>query len=81
MSVDGTAPSTVQPTVRSASLARPSLRTSFLDELDRELADADAVLADRYPGDPGSRQPVHTVYVNADLARRTDPDQVGGGGS
>ena len=68
MSADGTAPSTVQPTVRSASLARPSLRTSFLDELDRELADADAVLADRYPGDPGSRQPVHTVYVNADLA-------------
>ena len=32
------------------------------------LADADAVLADRYPGDGGSRQPVHTVYVNADLA-------------
>jgi citrate lyase beta subunit len=63
MSVDGTIPSTAQ-----ASLAQPSLHSSFLDELDRELADADAVLADGYPGDPGSRQPVHTVYVNADLA-------------
>src|SRR5579875_2300304 len=30
------------------------------------LADADAALAARYPGDPGGRQPVHTVYVPAD---------------
>lgn len=45
-----------------------SLSASFLDQLDHDLADADALLADRYPGDPGTRQPVHTVYVNADLA-------------
>ncbi|WP_395727674.1 DUF6986 family protein [Nakamurella sp.] len=49
--------------------ARPSLSASFLDELDHDLAAADALLADRYPGDPGTRQPVHTVYVNADLVR------------
>src|SRR6478609_7851262 len=39
-----------------------------LDEIDALLADADRLLATRYPGDPGTRQPVHTVYVNADLA-------------
>ena len=44
------------------------LRPGTLDEIDALLADADAVLATRYPGDSGSRQPVHTVYVNADLA-------------
>ncbi|MFI7274583.1 DUF6986 family protein [Streptomyces sp. NPDC049879] len=31
-----------------------------------ELAAVDADLARRYPGDPGTRQPVHTVYVPAD---------------
>ncbi|MEV8098676.1 aldolase/citrate lyase family protein [Kitasatospora sp. NPDC085879] len=30
------------------------------------LAPIDAELARRYPGEPGSRQPVHTVYVPAD---------------
>ncbi|MCC2276087.1 aldolase [Streptomyces sp. ET3-23] len=30
------------------------------------LAHVDAELARRYPGDPGTRQPVHTVYVPAD---------------
>ncbi|MFJ5226435.1 DUF6986 family protein [Streptomyces sp. NPDC088400] len=30
------------------------------------LAAVDAELARRYPGDPGTRQPVHTVYVPAD---------------
>jgi citrate lyase beta subunit len=36
------------------------------DELDRRLADADAALLADYPGDRGTRQPVHTVYVPAD---------------
>lgn len=49
--------------------ARPSLLPSFLEEIDHDLAGADALLAGRYPGDPGTRQPVHTVYVNADLVR------------
>lgn len=31
------------------------------------LAPVDAELRRRYPGDPGSRQPVHTVYVPADV--------------
>lgn len=29
------------------------------------LTDADALLAERYPGDRGARQPLHTVYVPA----------------
>ncbi|WP_353510236.1 aldolase/citrate lyase family protein [Intrasporangium sp.] len=33
--------------------------------LDRQLADADAALARKYPGDRGVRQPLHTVYVPA----------------
>ncbi|MER7850258.1 aldolase/citrate lyase family protein [Kitasatospora sp. NPDC096077] len=33
------------------------------------LAPVDADLARRYPGDPGTRQPVHTVYVPADAFR------------
>ncbi|HET6292461.1 MAG TPA: aldolase [Kribbella sp.] len=39
---------------------------ALAEELDRRLADADAELAARYPGDRGVRQPVHTVYVPAD---------------
>jgi citrate lyase beta subunit len=34
--------------------------------LDRQLASVDADLARGYPGDSGTRQPVHTVYVPAD---------------
>jgi len=41
--------------------------------LDEHLAATDADLAARYPGDDGTRQPVHTVYVPADLFR---PDLV-----
>lgn len=44
--------------------------TTFDDSVGREigaaLAAVDADLARRYPGDPGTRQPVHTVYVPAD---------------
>jgi citrate lyase beta subunit len=47
--------------------ANPRLGLEVLDDLDRRLAPADADLAARYPGDAGARQPVHTVYVPADL--------------
>ncbi|TQM01819.1 DUF6986 family protein [Pseudonocardia kunmingensis] len=39
---------------------------ALADELDRTLAPLDAASAQRYPGDAGTRQPVHTVYVPAD---------------
>ncbi len=49
----------------------------LLQDLDARLADADASLAARYPGDRGVRQPVHTVYVPAD--RYDDQTVVGYG--
>lgn len=36
------------------------------ERIDAGLADTDRLLADGYPGDAGTRQPVHTVYVPAD---------------
>ncbi|HEX6336027.1 MAG TPA: aldolase/citrate lyase family protein [Jiangellaceae bacterium] len=42
------------------------LGPDVLAELDGMLAGADADLARLYPGDSGTRQPVHTVYVPAD---------------
>ncbi len=50
-----------------------ALDGSVLDEVDDLLADADARLAAGWPGDPGTRQPVHTLYVPAD---RAAPDLV-----
>jgi citrate lyase beta subunit len=46
------------------------LADALASELDRELHDVDARLAAAYPGDAGSRQPVHTVYVSADRYTR-----------
>jgi citrate lyase beta subunit len=53
--------------------AVPRLGREVLDDLDRRLAPADADLAARYPGDAGTRQPVHTVYVPADQLTPTLP--------
>ncbi|WEH43229.1 HpcH/HpaI aldolase/citrate lyase family protein [Streptomyces sp. NBC_01218] len=44
-----------------------SLDDAVREEIDASLADVDAELARRYPGDPGTRRPVHTVYVPADV--------------
>ncbi len=46
-------------------MADPSLDERFLAALDRRLGPADERLTAQYPGEPGSRQPVHTVYVPA----------------
>ncbi|WP_406151164.1 DUF6986 family protein [Streptomyces sp. NBC_01012] len=43
-----------------------SLAGAVGQEIGASLASVDAELARRYPGDPGTRQPVHTVYVPAD---------------
>lgn len=44
---------------------RTTLSAALRAEVDASLAGVDAELARRYPGDPGTRQPVHTVYVPA----------------
>ncbi|GAA1888630.1 DUF6986 family protein [Streptantibioticus ferralitis] len=43
-----------------------SLPGAVRESVAASLAGVDAELARRYPGDPGTRQPVHTVYVPAD---------------
>ena len=45
---------------------RPALTARDLAAVDARLAETDELLARAYPGDDGSRQPVHTVYVPAD---------------
>ncbi|MCW2526672.1 MAG: aldolase [Pseudonocardiales bacterium] len=42
------------------------LDEGFYAELDSRLGPSDAELLRAYPGEPGTRQPVHTVYVPAD---------------
>ncbi|WP_149550347.1 DUF6986 family protein [Streptomyces marokkonensis] len=44
-----------------------SLADAVTEEIGARLAPVDAELERRYPGDPGTRQPVHTVYVPADV--------------
>ncbi|MFF4231753.1 DUF6986 family protein [Streptomyces sp. NPDC001820] len=44
-----------------------SLAGAVSEGISASLAPVDAELARRYPGDPGTRQPVHTVYVPGDL--------------
>ncbi|MDQ0728018.1 aldolase [Microbacterium sp. W4I20] len=55
----------------SVDRSSTSLRDDDFADIDARLADADALLASSYPGDDGSRQPVHTLYVPAD---RFTPD-------
>ncbi len=44
----------------------PSLTAADIAGIDARLAPTDQLLERNYPGDDGSRQPVHTVYVPAD---------------
>ncbi|WP_028799662.1 DUF6986 family protein [Streptomyces sp. 142MFCol3.1] len=44
-----------------------SLAGAVSDEISASLAPVDTELERRYPGDPGTRQPVHTVYVPGDV--------------
>ncbi|MFC3571918.1 DUF6986 family protein [Streptomyces yaanensis] len=43
-----------------------SLAGAVSEEISASLAPVDAELERHYPGDPGTRQPVHTVYVPGD---------------
>jgi citrate lyase beta subunit len=44
-----------------------SLAGAVSEAISASLAPVDAELERRYPGDPGTRQPVHTVYVPGDV--------------
>ena len=47
-------------------MSTPRLGPDDLAAVERIMAPADRALARDFPGDPGLRQPVHTVYVPAD---------------
>ncbi len=46
--------------------ASGALSAADLGRIDAQLAATDRLLERNYPGDDGTRQPVHTVYVPAD---------------
>ena len=54
-----------------------ALDKSFFDKADAALASADNLLATKYRGDFGARQPIHTAYVPADKLTATTPAQWG----
>lgn len=72
---DSSAPATTAP--RGAAGAAPSLPEGFLARADLLLAGTDADLARFLPGDSGTRQPVHTCYVPADLVTERTPAEWG----
>jgi citrate lyase beta subunit len=51
------------------TVPRTGLSSEVYATLDEQLAVPDDDLQRRYPGDAGSRQPIHTVYVPADRFR------------
>jgi citrate lyase beta subunit len=57
-------------TTRAPASDRPRavLGEDLLAAVDAQLEAADRVLIEDYPGDQGTRQPVHTVYLPADVA-------------
>lgn len=54
-----------------------SLPAKVLHELTTALCATQARLAERYPGEPGTRQPVHTVYGGAHLFRHDTAKKLG----
>src|SRR5258708_24564110 len=54
-----------------------SLSESDFVRASTPLDDALALLAGRYPGDSGARQPVHTVYGGAQLFKSDTPRRLG----
>ncbi|GAB3800497.1 hypothetical protein GCM10028798_15100 [Humibacter antri] len=61
----------------SGGLRPVSLTDDDLADIDRRLGATDELLTKEYPGDDGSRQPVHTVYVPADRFTPELPAQWG----
>lgn len=58
-------------------MAAGTLGEADLADIDARLAGTDTLLRTEYPGDDGSRQPVHTLYVPADRFRLDLPAAFG----
>jgi citrate lyase beta subunit len=59
-------------------LPAPSLRPGELEPILADLRETYAAMAVAFPGDPDSRQPVHTVYGGAHLFRSDTARKLGG---
>src|SRR3954470_1911616 len=57
----------------SGERRRVRLGEDVLAAVDAQLATADRALADCYPGDAGTRQPIHTVYLPAEFPADDSP--------
>jgi citrate lyase beta subunit len=58
-------------------MSKAILGSVFKKEANKSLADVDALLATRYAGDSGGRQPVHTCYIPADRYHATSEREWG----
>ena len=58
-------------------MAKTSLSEESLAELRERLSAANEEIADRYPGDSGERQPIHTVYGGAHLFKSSTAPKLG----
>jgi hypothetical protein len=54
-----------------------ALSAKDYERTDRSLAVTDELLKSEYPGEPGSRQPLHTVYLPGDRYRASTPQEWG----
>ena len=57
---------------------KTSLDNSALEDLSAKLSQANSAFNDRYPGETGRRQPVHTVYGGAHLFKSDSAERLGG---
>lgn len=60
-----------------ASALDPALRPEDYRAIDDRLTATDELLSANYPGDAGTRQPVHTVYIPADKYQPSLPAEWG----
>ena len=57
---------------------KTSLDNSALEDLSAKLREANQAFGQRYPGETGQRQPVHTVYGGAHLFKSDSAERLGG---
>ncbi|HKO42936.1 MAG TPA: hypothetical protein VJU84_06595 [Pyrinomonadaceae bacterium] len=57
---------------------KTSLDNSALEDLSAKLREANQAFSQRYPGETGQRQPVHTVYGGAHLFKSDSAERLGG---
>src|SRR5688572_726772 len=57
---------------------KTSLDNSALEDLSAKVREANQAFSQKYPGETGQRQPVHTVYGGAHLFKSDSAERLGG---